>query len=127
MGVMPIGSPVCHEDRVFVNNGAVPPFESLAKELKADRNGEGKLTPDEFPDPSFKEAVLAIDRVYGNGDGAVDKAERDGALKLMQTLNALVAVQVEGCNRRTVADHPKSADVPSRSFQDVRTLKAEAS
>jgi outer membrane protein assembly factor BamB len=95
MGVMPVGSPVCDGNRVFVNNGAVPPFESLAKEFKADRNGDGKLTPDEFPDPSFKEAVLAIDRIYGNGDGAVDKAEWDGALHLMQVLNALVAVRVD--------------------------------
>ena len=95
MGVMPIGSPICDGDLVFVNNGAVPPFETLAKELKADLNGDGKLTPDEFPDPSFKEAVLAIDRVYGNGDGAVDKAEWDGALHLMQVLNALVAVRVD--------------------------------
>jgi len=95
MGVMPVGSPICDGDRLFVNNGAVPPFEALAKEMKADRNGDGKLTPDEFPDPSFKEAVRAIDRAYGNGDGAVDKQEWDGALKLMQTLNALVAVRVE--------------------------------
>jgi outer membrane protein assembly factor BamB len=74
-------------DRVFVNNGAVPPFETLTKELKADLNGDGKLTPDEFPDPSFKGALLAIDRVYGNGDGAVDIAEWDGALRLMQVLD----------------------------------------
>ncbi|MBI3470873.1 MAG: PQQ-binding-like beta-propeller repeat protein [Candidatus Solibacter usitatus] len=51
------------------------------------------LTPDEFPDPAFREAVLAIDRVYGNGDGAIDAAEWNGALKLMQGLNALVAVR----------------------------------
>jgi len=94
MGIMPIGSPVCDGEVVIVNNGAVPPFESLAKEMRADRDGDGRLTPDEFPDPSFKEAVRAIDRVYGNGDGAVDQQEWDGALKLMQTLNALVAVRV---------------------------------
>jgi outer membrane protein assembly factor BamB len=87
MGIMPIGSPICDHDRVFVNNGAVPPFETLTKELKADLNGDGKLTPDEFPDPSFKGELLAIDRVYGNGDGAVDKAEWDGALRLMQVLD----------------------------------------
>ena len=111
---MPIGSPVCDGDRVFVNNGSVPPFEALAKELKADRNGDGKLTPDEFPDPSFKEAVLAIDRVYGNGDGAVDQAEWDGALKLMQTLNALVAVRVEGSKSKELWRITKSLpDVPS--------------
>jgi outer membrane protein assembly factor BamB len=112
MGVMPIGSPICEGDRIFVNNGAVPPFESLAKELKADLNGDGKLTPDEFPDPSFKEAVLAIDRAYGNGDGAVDKAEWDGALKLMQTLNALVAVRVEG-------PQPKERWRTTKSLPDV--------
>lgn len=95
MGIMPVASPVCVGNRIFLNNGAVPPFESLARDFKADRNGDGKLTPEEFPDPSFREAVLAIDRAYGNGDGAVDKAEWDGALKLMQTLNALVAVEIK--------------------------------
>ena len=39
--------------------------------------------------------MLAIDRVYGNGDGAVDQAEWDGALHLMQVLNALVAVRAD--------------------------------
>jgi outer membrane protein assembly factor BamB len=95
MGVMPIGSAVCEGERIFVNNDAVPPFQALARDMKADRNGDGKITPDEFPDPSFKEAVVAMDRAYGNGDGAIDEAEWDGALKLMRTLNALVAVRVE--------------------------------
>ena len=95
MGVMPIGSPVCDEKHVFVNNDAVPPFQSLLKDMKADRNKDGKITPEEFPDPSFKDAVLAIDRAYGNGDGAIEEAEWDGALKLMRTLNALVAIELD--------------------------------
>jgi hypothetical protein len=83
---------------IFVNNGAVPPFEALAKMAKGDRKGDGKLRPEEFPDPSYKDAVLAIDRAYGNGDGAVDQAEWDGALRLMENLNTLVAVQWTGSN-----------------------------
>ena len=126
MGVMPIGSPICAADAIFVNNGAVPPFEALAKDLKGDRNGDGKLTPDEFPDPSFKEAVLAIDRVYGNGDGAVDKAEWDGALKLMQTLNALVAVRVEGQPKELWRITKALPDVPSPLlYQNVLYLLKE--
>lgn len=112
MGVMPINNAVSDESRLFVNNGAVPPFEALARDMKADRNGDGKITPDEFPDPSFKEAVLAIDRSYGNGDGAIDKQEWDGALKLMQTLNALVAVRVEG-------DQPKEVWRTTKLLSDV--------
>jgi len=112
MGVMPIGSPACSRDLLFVNNGSVPPFEALTKELKADRNGDGKLTPEEFPDPSFKEAVLAIDRVYGNGDGAVDQTEWDGALKLIQTLNTLVAVQVTN-------SHPQELWRTTKNLADV--------
>jgi outer membrane protein assembly factor BamB len=96
MGVMPVSSPVSEGDRVFAYNDAVPPFESLARELKGDRNGDGKLQPDEFPDPSFQEAVLAIDRNYGNGDGAIDQKEWDGALRLMNTMNAFVAARVDG-------------------------------
>jgi outer membrane protein assembly factor BamB len=94
LGVMPIGSPALAGGRIFVNNGAVPPFEALAKMANIGPNGNGKITADQFPDPSFKEAVLAIDRAYGNGDGAIDKSEWDGALKLMETLNTLVAVQL---------------------------------
>ena len=96
MGVMPVSSPVCQGTLVFAYNDAVPPFESLARELKGDRNGDGKLEPDEFPDPSFKEAVVAIDRSYGNGDGAIDQKEWDGALHLMSTMNTFVAVRVDG-------------------------------
>jgi len=94
MGALPISVPVCDGDTLYVNNAAVPPFESMAVGLKADRNGDGKLSPEEFPDPAFKEAVLAIDRAYGNGDGAIDAREWDGALKLMQTLNALAALRI---------------------------------
>ena len=96
MGVMPVASPICVGDRIYAYNDAVPPYEQLTVQLKADRNGDGKISPDEFPDPSFKEAVRAIDRVYGNGDGAVDQEEWDGALKLMRTMNSLVAVDLDG-------------------------------
>jgi outer membrane protein assembly factor BamB len=96
MGVMPIASPICVGDRIYAYNDAVPPYQQLTVQMKADRNGDGRISPDEFPDPSFKEAVRAIDRVYGNGDGAVDKEEWDGALKLMRTLNSLVAVDLDG-------------------------------
>jgi outer membrane protein assembly factor BamB len=96
MGVMPIASPICLDDRIYVYNDAVPPYEHLTVQMKADRNGDGKISPDEFPDPSFKEAVRAIDRVYGNGDGAVDQQEWDGALKLMRAMNSFVAVDLDG-------------------------------
>ena len=96
MGVMPIASPICIGDRIYAYNDAVPPYEQLTVQMKADRNGDGKISPDEFPDPSFKEAVRAIDRVYGNGDGAVDQEEWDGALKLMRTMNSFVAVDLDG-------------------------------
>src|SRR5205823_4548452 len=96
MGVMPVASPICVGDRIYAYNDAVPPYEQLTVQLKADRNGDGKISPDEFPDPSFKEAVRAIDRVYGNGDGAVDQEEWDGALKLMRTLDTPVAAGLRG-------------------------------
>jgi outer membrane protein assembly factor BamB len=100
MGVMPVASPICIGNRIYAYNDAVPPYEQLAGQLKADRNGDGRIAPDEFPDPSFKEAVRAIDRVYGNGDGAVDQQEWDGALKLMRTLNSLVAVDIDGAQSK---------------------------
>jgi outer membrane protein assembly factor BamB len=96
MGVMPIASPICADDRIYAYNDSVPRYEQLAVQMKADKNGDGKISPDEFPDPSFQEAVRAIDRVYGNGDGAVDQAEWDGALKLMRAMNSFVAVDLDG-------------------------------
>jgi outer membrane protein assembly factor BamB len=92
-GVMPISVPVFGGGLFFVNNGAVPPFEDLAVTFKADGNKDGRLSPEEFPDPAFQGAVLAIDRVYGNGDGTIDQQEWDGALRLMQGMNSLVAIR----------------------------------
>jgi outer membrane protein assembly factor BamB len=96
MGVMPISVPVFGHGLFFVNNGAVPPFADLAVTFKADRNGDGRLTPEEFPDPAFREAVRAIDHDRGNRDGAIDAAEWNGWLKLLDGLNALVAVRPPG-------------------------------
>ncbi|HEU0006202.1 MAG TPA: hypothetical protein VFS12_09455 [Terriglobia bacterium] len=49
--------------------------------MKADKNQDGKISPEEFPDPAFRGTVLAIDRVYGNKDGSVDAAEWNQALR----------------------------------------------
>jgi outer membrane protein assembly factor BamB len=96
MGVMPISVPVSGDGVFFVNNGSVPPFEDLAVTFKGDKNGDGKLSPDEFPDPAFREAVQAIDRDRGNGDGAIDASEWNSWLKLLHDQNALVAVRPPG-------------------------------
>jgi outer membrane protein assembly factor BamB len=124
MGVMPVSSPVCEGDRIFAYNDAVPPFEALARELKGDRNGDGKLEPDEFPDPSFKEAVLAVDRAYGNNDGAINQKEWDSALRLMNTMNALVAARLEGVRPTELWRNTKFlADAASPLlYQDVLNL-----
>jgi outer membrane protein assembly factor BamB len=119
-GVMPISVPVFGGGLFFVNNGAVPPFEDLAVTFKADRNKDGRLSPEEFPDPAFQGAVLAIDRVYGNGDGTIDQQEWDGALRLMQGMNSLVAIRPG----RSVAAEGREgwrltkglADIPSPLF-----------
>ncbi len=96
MGIMPIASPSPGPQAVYLCNDSVPPFEALALDFKADKDHDGKLTPEEFPDPAFREAVLTIDRVFGNGDGAIDQKEWDGGLKLGQGTKALVAVEYGG-------------------------------
>jgi outer membrane protein assembly factor BamB len=97
MGVLPIAVPVLGAGTVYVNNGSLPPFENLAIDMKADKNHDGKLTPEEFPDPAFRGVVLAIDRTLGNHDGAVDAQEWDKALGLLQAgNNALVALRLGG-------------------------------
>ena len=96
MGVMPVSVPVFGDGMFFVNSGAVPPFADLAVTFKADKDGDGRLTPEEFPDPAFREAVRSIDGTHGNGDGAVDATEWNGWLKLLDGLNALVAVRASG-------------------------------
>jgi outer membrane protein assembly factor BamB len=101
-GVMPVSSPVVNRNTFYVYTDAVPPFEMLIKDMKADKNGDGKITPDEFPDPAFRGAVLAIDRKYGNKDGAVDAAEWNRALGLTQGgNNSFLAVDVGEINGRT--------------------------
>jgi outer membrane protein assembly factor BamB len=59
----------------------------LVNVMKADKNQDGKISPDEFPDPAFRGAVLAIDREKGNKDGVVDAAEWNQALGLTQGAN----------------------------------------
>jgi outer membrane protein assembly factor BamB len=101
-GVMPISVPVVDRDTFFVNTEAVPPFESLVNDMKADKNVDGKISPEEFPDPAFRGAVLAIDREYGNQDGAVDATEWNNALGLTQGANnSLLAVSIGKENGRT--------------------------
>jgi EF hand domain-containing protein len=70
--------------------------------MKADKNQDGKISPEEFPDPAFRGAVLSIDREYGNKDGAVDAAEWNKALGLTQGANnSLLAVSIGETNGRT--------------------------
>jgi hypothetical protein len=119
MGVMPISVPVFGNGTFFVNNGAVPPFAELAVAFKADKDGDGRLTPDEFPDPAFRDAVTAIDRERGNDDGAIDAAEWNGWLKLLDSLNALVAVRPPGAASATTEIWRATkglSDVPSPVF-----------
>jgi outer membrane protein assembly factor BamB len=101
-GVMPISSPVVSMDTFYVYTDAVPPFEMLVNQMKADKNRDGKISPDEFPDPAFAGAVLSMDREYGNQDGAVDSAEWNRALGLTQGgNNSFLAVSVDKANSRT--------------------------
>jgi outer membrane protein assembly factor BamB len=107
MGVMPISSPVVSKDTFYVYTDAVPPFEMLVNQMKADRNQDGKVSPDEFPDPAFRGAVLAIDREYGNKDGAVDAAEWNRALGLTQGgNNSFLAVSVDQANSQPNQSSP---------------------
>jgi outer membrane protein assembly factor BamB len=94
IGAMPIASPALVGDVLYVNVGSVPSFGELAITMAADKNKDGKLTPDEFPDPAFKEAVLALDRQFGNHDGAIDQEEWDRVLLLEQSQAALTALRL---------------------------------
>lgn len=107
MGAMPISVPAAGRDTFYVNSGSVPPFEVLAGRLQADRNRDGRITPDEFPDPAFRDAVLAIDRASGDGDGAVDAREWNQALALSRGSNdALVAAHAGGTRWRFTRSLP---------------------
>ncbi|MBO0859474.1 MAG: hypothetical protein J2P21_13520 [Chloracidobacterium sp.] len=48
--------PVVNWHTIYIYTDAVRPFEILIND------GDGKITPNEFPDPAFYGAVLAIDR-----------------------------------------------------------------
>jgi outer membrane protein assembly factor BamB len=128
VGAMPISVPVCEGDTVYVSNAGLPPYQDMAVSMKADRNGDGRISPEEFPDPAFQQAVRSIDRTYGNGDGAIDAKEWDGALNLMRTINALVAVRVEGARATERWRVTKTIpDVPSLlAYRDVLYLMKDS-
>jgi outer membrane protein assembly factor BamB len=123
-GVMPISVPVVDKDTFYIDTGAVPPFESLVNDMKADKNQDGKISPEEFPDPAFRGAVLAIDREQGNKDGAVDAAEWNKALGLTQGANnSLLAVRVSNTSAGT--NQSPSSDVKwrvTRLLSDVPSV-----
>jgi outer membrane protein assembly factor BamB len=79
--------------------------------FKADKNKDGKLSPDEFPDPAFREAVVKLDR---NGDGGIDAQEWNGALQRVAE-NSLLAVEPGGKRERWRMTKGLS-DVPSPLF-----------
>lgn len=128
VGAMPISVPVCEGDTIYVSNAGLPPYDALAVSMKADRNGDGKIAPDEFPDPAFQQAVVSIDGAYGDGDGAIDAKEWDGALNLMRTVNALVALRVEGSQASERWRVTKTIpDVPSLlAYRDVFYLMKDS-
>jgi outer membrane protein assembly factor BamB len=121
MGAMPIAVPAVGRDTFYVLGGSLPPFEVLSGPLQSDRNKDGKISPDEFPDPAFRDAVRAIDRASGNGDGAVDAGEWNKALGLSAGSNdALVAVHRGGTRWRVTKSLPT---VPSvLLYRDVLYL-----
>jgi outer membrane protein assembly factor BamB len=99
VGVHPISSPVMNGRTIYVNTGSVPPFQELAVNLGLDKNKDGRIDSDEFG--NFGEAVRAIDRTHGDGDGAVEAAEWDRVLRLDTTANAMIALKLEnGANHR---------------------------
>ncbi|HEX2521452.1 MAG TPA: PQQ-binding-like beta-propeller repeat protein, partial [Terriglobia bacterium] len=116
--------PVVDKDTFYIDTGAVPPFESLVNDMKADKNQDGKISPEEFPDPAFRGAVLAIDREQGNKDGAVDAAEWNKALGLTQGANnSLLAVRVSNTSAGT--NQSPSSDVKwrvTRLLSDVPSI-----
>jgi outer membrane protein assembly factor BamB len=128
VGALPISVPVCDGNTIYVSNAGLPPYEAMAVSMKADRNGDSKIAPEEFPDPAFQEAVRSIDRAYGNGDGAIDSKEWDGALNLMRTINALVALRVDGSQVSERWRVTKTIpDVPSLlAYRDVLYLMKDS-
>jgi hypothetical protein len=110
LGAMPVSSPAAYGRRLLVATSLLPPFEALATQMGGDRNGDGKLSPDEFPDPAFRQVVLEIDKRAGDGDGTIDAKEWNGALRLENPSNTLLALNGSAEEWRRSKGTP---DVPS--------------
>jgi len=73
--------------------GETPAFKGM---LPADKNKDGKIQLEEFPEAGMQRLFGSIDRDFGNGDGAVEEAEWDRAFRGFQNRGGLAAVRLGG-------------------------------
>ncbi|MBI3653786.1 MAG: PQQ-binding-like beta-propeller repeat protein [Acidobacteria bacterium] len=93
MGINPISVPVFSKDIFYINTEAAPTFEMLIKDMKADKDQDGKISISEFPTPAYRGTVRAVDQEYGNQDGVVDAKEWNEAFGLTESAsNSFLAV-----------------------------------
>jgi len=90
----PASTPVVSGQDLYVHDlpGEPQPFEPM---LKADKNKDGKLSLDEV-DPIIGRIVIAVDREWGNQDGAIDAAEWEKAIGSFAGKGGVAAVRLGG-------------------------------
>jgi outer membrane protein assembly factor BamB len=90
----PASTPVVSGQNLYVHDlpGEPQPFEPM---LKMDKNKDGKLSLDEV-DPIIGRIVTAVDREWGNHDGAVDAAEWEKAFGSFNGHGGVAAVRLGG-------------------------------
>jgi outer membrane protein assembly factor BamB len=89
-----VASPVVDGDTVIYfgyGNDEPPPFAQRLSRL--DKNGDGKLTPDEYGDDAFTRSIA---KYGGNRDMAVTQDEWDERQRTIIGHNGVIAVRVDG-------------------------------
>ena len=116
-----LASPILVRDMLFTfgyGNDSATPFSVPLQ--KYDKNGDAKLTPDEYGDDAYLKGVALF---VGNKDGIVTREEFDFRQKLSGGLSSLLAIQLGAdvaATPRELWRYEKSfvAVVPSPIFYD---------
>jgi len=111
-----VGSPILDGDRMFVFGYGADAAKPFADELaKSDRNGDGKLQPEEYA----KSVLLTgVARHTGNRDGVVSADEWDLLQKRIMGPNGLYAFRLE-TDAKTGEIRPRELWKYEKSFTSV--------
>ena len=111
-----VASPVLNGDKVILfGYGSDEPAPFAPRLAKLDKNGDGKLTPDEYGADAF---LLGIAKYEGNRDGVITPEKWEAKQRKVMGPNAMMAVKLER-DAKTGAIKPRELWRYEKSFTSV--------